>query len=1345
MKIVSYISSLILLLTVSNVLQAKIIYVDGNSGSNHWTYDQNSDWAHAWKDLTHALYWARTNDDIYINAGTYVPVQAGVYYADPRSQSFYAHSNVRLFGGFSVENSAFSFGDRNPALYVTTLSGDIQRDGIGSNNSYSILRTYLGNGFSKLDGLTISGAYPGDFASYGGGIFLNNVAPEINNCIITGNTATQGSGIYLENSNASITNSTISYNQAVGGSGFLTFIAGIGAGMFNEGSSPSVTNCNFNHNAAIYGANGHEGGFAWAVMNNFKYVNSSPIFTNCSFTENNANSPTLPTTILNKGGSAKYIGCTIQNNAGRGITSLNSATDEYRACIITGNTATSGNDGGAFFIDNAGPSIYNCLIAGNLAGRYGGGIALNFTKTNVPYISNCQITSNVSLRGGGIYSFHSAPQVSGCTISGNNASGGRGGGVYTEGRGNNGGVSTPISVGPPVSYSNTIIFGNQGGGFWTDSLQANFYTAPLEISKYLPPAIFYTDTDYNERPNANNCIFGQTRTDSLYTRFAKDLGGNKININPNFENAAIGNYRLNVCSPAVNAGSNGSVNASNPISGQDMAALQRIYEGNIDIGAYELQQPFGGTYSHNTVYVCAGQSAVIFGVARTELTIYSQTIILPNGCSAINEITLANYPSPSASASYFDNCGTTGTIKLSPEVGTAPFTIVLDGTTMSGVLANSSATFSGKTAGTYTYTITDANGCSSTGTAVLTTYNITQHVLFVDAAATNGTQDGLSWANAFTTLQAALDAANCSVFTEIWVSEGTYVPTSNPSGVADFSPYATFRMRNNLAIFGGFSSAANKLIFQNRDPNLYPAILSGDFQRDGVLENNAFNVVNNYDTGLNNTAYLDGFTIRDAYNNITGVGGGMINNGSSPRIENCTFVNNWASNGTIGKGGAMYNGAGSNPLVINCKFFFNSTSGSSYAFGGAIANDISAPIIKRCTFDGNSVSSVVSPAGGAMYSAGGSNILIENSLFVNNSGSAIVSDNNTHNINACTFTKNSGTSGTPGGLFLLGPNNATYITNTNIYGNTNGSLVNINCTPTLFYCNIEGSGGQASWNAAYGINGGGNQDENPRFTADYKLGICSPSINSADGSSVASTIDLAGNTRKIGLMDKGCFESQMTPPSYGSVVFVNAQATGANNGTSWADAFTDLQSALDLTCHKISEIWISKGTYYPSKSPGNYLTNDVFATFQMSNNLVIYGGFSVADSHINFPQRSPELYTTILSGDIQKDGVKTNNVYNVINNYGTNLNNTAVLDGITVSDAYNTFPTGGSGITWGAGVINVGSSPKFVNCTFRDNTNASFSEAFGGVCTTKTVLQKSLIANSSTILLQVHLFHTVVA
>src|SRR5207253_2426204 len=91
-------------------------------------------------------------------------------------------------------------------------------------------------------------------------------------------------------------------------------------------------------------------------------------------------------------------------------------------------------------------------------------------------------------------------------------------------------------------------------------------------------------------------------------------------------------------------------------------------------------------------------------------------------------------------------------------------------------------------------------------------------------------------------------------------------------------------------------------------------------------------------------------------------------------------------------------------------------------------------------------------------------------------------------------------------------------------------------------------------------------------------------------------------------------------------------------------------------------------------------------------------------------------YPTILSGDIQQDLEPTNNVYNVINNYGTGLNATAVLDGFTITGAYNTYDiTGGiSGITLGAGIINYGSSPKFVNCIVRDNTNASLNQAFGG-------------------------------
>ena len=49
----------------------------------------------------------------------------------------------------------------------------------------------------------------------------------------------------------------------------------------------------------------------------------------------------------------------------------------------------------------------------------------------------------------------------------------------------------------------------------------------------------------------------------------------------------------------------------------------------------------------------------------------------------------------------------------------------------------------------------------------------------------------------------------------------------------------------------------------------------------------------------------------------------------------------------------------------------------------------------------------------------------------------------------------------------------------------------------------------------------------------------------------------------------------------GGIVYVNASASGDNNGRSWANAFTDLQSALSLaranpSC--VSQIWVAAGT-----------------------------------------------------------------------------------------------------------------------------------------------------------------------
>ncbi|MDQ3017754.1 MAG: hypothetical protein M3R25_13670 [Bacteroidota bacterium] len=45
-------------------------------------------------------------------------------------------------------------------------------------------------------------------------------------------------------------------------------------------------------------------------------------------------------------------------------------------------------------------------------------------------------------------------------------------------------------------------------------------------------------------------------------------------------------------------------------------------------------------------------------------------------------------------------------------------------------------------------------------------------------------------------------------------------------------------------------------------------------------------------------------------------------------------------------------------------------------------------------------------------------------------------------------------------------------------------------------------------------------------------------------------------------------------------IFVKADAAGTNDGTSWTNAFTNLQDALD-TADPGDELWLAAGTYTP--------------------------------------------------------------------------------------------------------------------------------------------------------------------
>lgn len=84
------------------------------------------------------------------------------------------------------------------------------------------------------------------------------------------------------------------------------------------------------------------------------------------------------------------------------------------------------------------------------------------------------------------------------------------------------------------------------------------------------------------------------------------------------------------------------------------------------------------------------------------------------------------------------------------------------------------------------------------------------------------------------------------------------------------------------------------------------------------------------------------------------------------------------------------------------------------------------------------------------------------------------------------------------------------------------------------------------------------------------------------------------------------------------VIHVDSSATGNADGTSWTDAFTSLQSALDAATPS-DTIWVASDTYKPLKNAsGNSLHADNRAnTFQLVDSVLIYGGFKGTETELS--------------------------------------------------------------------------------------------------------------------------------
>ncbi len=129
--------------------------------------------------------------------------------------------------------------------------------------------------------------------------------------------------------------------------------------------------------------------------------------------------------------------------------------------------------------------------------------------------------------------------------------------------------------------------------------------------------------------------------------------------------------------------------------------------------------------------------------------------------------------------------------------------------------------------------------------------------------------------------------------------------------------------------------------------------------------------------------------------------------------------------------------------------------------------------------------------------------------------------------------------------------------------------------------------------------------------------------------------------------------------------YVDTNATGNNNGTNWADAYTNLQDAL-INANSTDQIWIASGTYKPDVS-------DRDISFQFNAN--IYGGFNGTETDISDRDMS-SIHTTnetILSGDLLGDDDATVDFNDITRDDNSKhvvevLSNNLIIDGITVQD-----------------------------------------------------------------------------
>ena len=194
--------------------------------------------------------------------------------------------------------------------------------------------------------------------------------------------------------------------------------------------------------------------------------------------------------------------------------------------------------------------------------------------------------------------------------------------------------------------------------------------------------------------------------------------------------------------------------------------------------------------------------------------------------------------------------------------------------------------------------------------------------------------------------------------------------------------------------------------------------------------------------------------------------------------------------------------------------------------------------------------------------------------------------------------------------------------------------------------------------------------------------------------------------KRISYINSLFYCAALCVPASGATIYVDVDAAGANNGTSWTHAYTSLATGIRAASVG-DEVWVAEGTY---------------DAITLKSGVKVYGGFAATESSAS--QSNPELHPTYIN---KRGGDRP--VTSIGNDRKTVLQGFIITGGKLTMDDH---PTIGAGMylensdamivqcvftrntaeTIAGAVANRAGSPTFVNCKFYGNDGGWSCGAF---------------------------------